>query len=93
MTLPYSPRLERMIGQQQVDQRQEDFERLTNSCPPIDPHLIRHLEKVFAPATHIKPDHAELGQLLFIQYGIDRLIHYLKSRYDQQSLAARKANQ
>jgi len=90
MTMPYSGRLEQFLGQQYTRTREDEFQELTNTCPPVDPRLIAHLRKVFGPATKVKPNNPELGQLLFIQYGVDKVLDYLQGHYDNQSLAARK---
>jgi hypothetical protein len=91
--LPVSDRLrailESRVGNKDDLSRQDEFERITNECPPIDPHLIKHLTKVFANGG-IKPQHPQLGQLLQVQYGCDLIIRYLKAHYDKQSLAARR---
>jgi hypothetical protein len=93
--LSISPRLQeilnRRVGETDVQSREAAFERITNSCPPIDPHLIRHLEKMFTNGK-IKPTHPDLAQLLTVQYGVNTVIDYLKAHYDQQSAVARKAN-
>jgi hypothetical protein len=93
MQIPISNRLQdilnRRAGNQDSLSRDGEFEKITNSCPPIDPHLIRHLEKVFANGG-IKPQHPQLAQLLQVQYGCNLIIDYLKAHYDQQSAEARR---
>lgn len=81
--------LEQRLGMATSQSRDELFELATNECPPVDPYLIRHLEKVFTKGG-IKVAHPQLANLLLVQYGIDLIVGYLKTRYDAQSAKARK---
>lgn len=88
--MPKESILERHLGQTYMAQRADAFEELTKQCPPVDPHLIRHLEKMFQPPVGTKVKDPALAQMLMIQFGVDKVLSYLKGRYQQQSEAARK---
>ena len=94
MAIPISNRLqeliERRMGMDDGMAREEAFEAMTKTCPPIDPHLIKHLEHIFSK-TGVKANNPLLPQLLQVQHGINLILEYMQCRYDQQSLAARQA--
>lgn len=87
-------KLEQKLGAQHM-QKLDDAERnQAMECPPVSPHLLRHLRLMFADITRAaKPNNPMLGQLLTIQFGCNKVIDYLQQHYEAQSAAARKERQ
>jgi hypothetical protein len=84
-------RLERLMGAQSNVARDKSEARQAIECPPISPHLIRHLRLMFADvAKEAKPTNPLLAQLLTVQYGCNKVVNYLQNQYDAQSKAARE---
>ncbi len=87
-----SERMERMIGAASADTRDDAEKQTLMQCPPVNPHLIKHLRMMFSdPGRAAKPTNPLLGQLLTIQYGVEKVLNYLQAQYDGQSAEARKA--
>lgn len=84
--------LQRRLGAQANIDREEQLARKLPECPPVDPNLVAHLNAVFTYPVRVKPFHPQLAQLLTVQYGVEKVIDYLKEAYKVQSELARKAN-
>jgi len=84
-------RLEKKLAAQVMRTKDDQIARQEAlQCPPISPHLLRHLKIMFSYPIPAKPNNPELAQMLMIQFGVEKVLHYLRSQYDQQSAAARK---
>jgi hypothetical protein len=84
-------KLERALGAQADLDRKRQEARQAIECPPVSPHLLRHLRLMFSdPSKEAKPNNPLLGQLLTIQYGCDKVLNYLERQYEAQSQAARE---
>lgn len=84
-------KLERIIGAQSDLARDRAEARQAIECPPVSPHLLRHLRLMFSDVSKAaKPTNPLLAQLLTVQYGCDKVLNYLQSQYDAQSRAARE---
>jgi len=84
-------RLERLIGAQSNTARDKAEQNEAIQCPPVSPHLLRHLRLMFSDVSReAKPTNPLLGQLLIVQYGCDKVLNYLQRQYDAQSAAARE---
>ena len=85
--MPLPDMLEQRLGAAHMQTKQKMIQPV---CPPVDPHLLAHLDILFSETTTIVSTHPQLGQLLFIQYGVEKVLAYLKKQYDHQSALARK---
>jgi len=79
------------MGSQTAGARDKAEARQAIECPPVSPHLLRHLRLLFSDVSkEAKPTNPLLPQLLTVQYGCDKVINYLERQYDAQSKAARE---
>jgi hypothetical protein len=81
--------MERRMGAAWNQSRVKDYEKFISTCPPIDPHLLKHLRKAFAYPM-VKHNDPEMSQKLILQHGCEKVIKYLESQYAKQSEALRK---
>jgi hypothetical protein len=84
--------LERKLGQMHMQARKELADSQVPVCPPVSPALLSHLEMMFKYPVDAKPGHPQLAQLLTIQYGVEKVLTYLRKHYDSQTEIARKAH-
>lgn len=92
--MPLPDKLEQRLGASFMQGRAEQARRDLVQCPPINPQLLAHLRMMFSdPGREAKPTNPMLGQLLTIQYGVEKVLNYMEKMYDAQSEAARKANE
>jgi len=73
-----------------MQQRDTKQDRALIECPPVPPALVAHLDKMFSYPIDSKVTNPQLSQLLMIQYGVEKVLNYLKMHYDQQSQLARE---
>lgn len=84
-------KLEAKIGAAMMGQRQTAIDKQQAvQCPPVSPHLLKHLEIMFSYPVDAKPGNPQLSQLLMVQYGVEKVLNYLRYHYEGQSAEARK---
>lgn len=84
-------KLEAKIGAAVLGKRQEAIDKQQAvQCPPVSPHLLKHLEIMFSYPVDAKPGNPQLSQLLTVQYGVEKVLSYLRYQYDGQTAEARK---
>lgn len=84
-------RLEQHMGKQHNAAREDQFKEDLMNCPPVDPRLMAHLKTcMFTDIGAASPKHPQLGQMLLVQHGVNKVLDYLTARHAQQSEQIRK---
>jgi len=87
--MPISERLEQFINGMYLKQHNSPDQAKVPECPPIDPQLLAHLDYMFQYPVAAKAGHPQLGQLLTVQFGIEKVLSYLKEHYEHQTAVTR----